>query len=278
MRNIFLKVVTILTPILLLLGYRRRRAAKKSDTNHNQHAETNGEVRFYMMRHGKTMLNMLNRVQGWSDAFLTPDGEEVARAAGIGLKDTAFTAAYSSDSGRAVQTARIILNENEAATNMELKTDKRLREFSFGSFEGDLNETVIRAVAKRKGQTLEEFQRTGSTPKDYANRVAELEKENRNGKDGIWPAEDYNRIATRLHNAIHEIAEAESKGGGGNVLIVSHGLSLRTLFDMLSEDFVFQSSSLDNASVSLLRYKDGVFSLETVNDLQYAEAGKRYLH
>lgn len=278
MRNMFLKVVTILTPILLLLGYRRRRAAKKLDINHNQYAETNGEVRFYMMRHGKTMLNMLDRVQGWSDAFLTPDGEEVARAAGIGLKDTAFTAAYSSDSGRAVQTARIILNENEAAANMELKTDKRLREFSFGSFEGDLNETVIRAVAERKGQTLEEFQRTGSTPKDYANRVAELEKENRNEKDGIWPAEDYNRIATRLHNAIHEIAEAESKSGGGNVLIVSHGLSLRTLFDMLSEDFVFQSSSLDNASVSLLRYKDGVFSLETVNDLQYAEAGKRYLH
>src|SRR5699024_2049436 len=125
MRNKVLKGITIMTPMMLLFGYRRLRTNKRSDASLNHAAGMNGDVHFYMMRHGKTMLNMLDRVQGWSDAFLTPDGEETARAAGIGLKDTAFTAAYSSDSGRAVQTARIILDENQSSSGVELKTDKR---------------------------------------------------------------------------------------------------------------------------------------------------------
>jgi broad specificity phosphatase PhoE len=55
------------------------------------------------------MLNTTDRVQGWSDAVLTPAGEEVVRQAGIGLKDIEFQNAYSSDSGRAIQTAEIII-------------------------------------------------------------------------------------------------------------------------------------------------------------------------
>lgn len=41
------------------------------------------------------MLNTTDRVQGWSDAVLTPAGEEVVTAAGVGLKDVDFQAVYS---------------------------------------------------------------------------------------------------------------------------------------------------------------------------------------
>ena len=41
------------------------------------------ELTLYIVRHGKTMLNTTDRVQGWSDAVLTPEGEKVVTATGI---------------------------------------------------------------------------------------------------------------------------------------------------------------------------------------------------
>ena len=41
------------------------------------------ELTLYIVRHGKTMLNTTDRVQGWSDAVLTPEGEKVVTATGL---------------------------------------------------------------------------------------------------------------------------------------------------------------------------------------------------
>lgn len=57
--------------------------------------EVADELTLYVVRHGKTMLNTTDRVQGWSDAVLTLAGEEVVTAAGVGLKDVDFQAVYS---------------------------------------------------------------------------------------------------------------------------------------------------------------------------------------
>ncbi|BAH06620.1 hypothetical protein CKR_1569 [Clostridium kluyveri NBRC 12016] len=90
------------------------------------------KITFYVTRHGETMYNILNKVQGWSDTPLTPRGIKIARLLGKGLKDIDFVAAYSSDSGRAVETAEIILNES-GNKQIKLYRDKRLREWGFGS-------------------------------------------------------------------------------------------------------------------------------------------------
>ena len=76
-------------------------------------AAKDNEVVLYIVRHGKTMLNTTDRVQGWSDAVLTPAGIEVAEYLGAGLKEKKikFSAAYSSDSGRSIQTADIVLEK-----------------------------------------------------------------------------------------------------------------------------------------------------------------------
>ena len=57
---------------------------------------------FYVVRHGQTLFNVLQKVQGWCDSPLTEQGVAVARKLGAGLAATPFSAAYSSDSGRAV--------------------------------------------------------------------------------------------------------------------------------------------------------------------------------
>ena len=80
------------------------------------------------------MLNITDRVQGWSDAILTQKGEKVVQDAGVKLSHLSFDAAYSSDSGRSVQSAELLLTENQGAADLNVQTDKRLREFNFGSY------------------------------------------------------------------------------------------------------------------------------------------------
>ena len=176
--------------------------------------EVADELTLYVVRHGKTMLNTTDRVQGWSDAVLTPAGEEVVTAAGVGLKDVDFQAVYSSDSGRAVQTANMIMDENTASEHVEINTDRRLREFNFGTYEGDLNHTMWQDIADDHGITLEEFL-ANIEPKDFANSVAKLDKEHMK-KEGIeegvnWPAEDYDTITSRLTEGLDAIVAEESK-------------------------------------------------------------------
>ncbi|MHC5229461.1 histidine phosphatase family protein [Enterococcus sp. LJL99] len=247
-------------------------STKKSESTEKEVPE---ELTLYVVRHGKTMLNTTDRVQGWSDAVLTPAGEEVVTACGVGLKDISFQNAYSSDSGRAIQTADLIIKENKNTPDMKVITDPRLREFNFGTYEGDLNETMWQDIADDQGVTLEEFMKN-MTPESFANSVAKLDK----GRDeeGLnWPAEDYKTITTRLKEGLDEIVAKEMKNndGSGNVLIASHGLSISALLDTISDDFKIPEGGLKNASVSIIKYKDGKYSLGEVNDLSYVEAGKK---
>lgn len=242
--------------------------------NESVKAEKPEELTIYVVRHGKTMLNTTDRVQGWSDAVLTPAGEEVVTAAGVGLKEINFQSAYSSDSGRAMQTANLILEENESASDLKLNTDERFREFNFGTYEGDLNHTMWQDIADDQGVTLEEFMKN-MTPESFANSVAKLDK----GKDeeGLnWPAEDYKTIISRLTEGLDDLVEKElDKEGSGEVLLVSHGLSISALLDTLFDDFTVPEGGLKNASVCTIKYKDGEYTLDQVNDLSYVEKGQK---
>ncbi|CEI81069.1 phosphoglycerate mutase [Oceanobacillus oncorhynchi subsp. incaldanensis] len=237
-------------------------------------AESNDELTIYIVRHGKTMLNTTDRVQGWSDAVLTPAGEEVVTQAGIGLKDIDFQNAYSSDSGRAIQTAEIIMEENETSSELDLNTDERFREFNFGTYEGDLNETMWQDIADLQGITLEEFLEN-LEPEMFSNSVAELD-EGRDEEGLNWPAEDYDTITARLTEGLDELVEAEQgQEGSGNVLLVSHGLSISALLDTYFDDYEVPEGGLDNASVSVITYQNGEFQLDSVNDMSYVEEGKK---
>ncbi|WP_206911782.1 phosphoglycerate mutase [Enterococcus sp. DIV0840] len=247
--------------------------AKTGDTGTAK--KTPEELTLYIVRHGKTMLNTTDRVQGWSDAVLTKAGEEVVTAAGVGLKDIDFQNAYSSDSGRAIQTANLIVKENEKSSDLKVITDERLREFNFGTYEGDLNHTMWQDIADDQGVTLEEFLKN-MTPESFANCVAKLDAKNVEEAKINWPAEDYKTITTRLKAGIDDIVEKEMKNeGSGNVLIASHGLSISALLATLSDDYKIPEGGLKNASVCTVKYKDGKYTLDKINDLSYVEAGQK---
>ena len=88
----------------------------------------------YIVRHGQTLFNFLERVQGWSDSPLTDKGVHQAKAVAIHLASIHFDAIYSSDLMRAMHTAEAILEKQNSVT--ELQTTPLLREAYFGGFEG----------------------------------------------------------------------------------------------------------------------------------------------
>ncbi len=88
------------------------------------------EVTF--IRHGQTEWNTQKREMGHLDSPLTKKGEKQAAALAERLKGYKFSALYSSDLGRAFQTAQYI----SMAINLPIITDKELRERNMGIFQG----------------------------------------------------------------------------------------------------------------------------------------------
>lgn len=90
----------------------------------------------YILRHGQTVWNAEQRMQGWLNSPLTPKGaQDAARQgeilAGLDLEGFAF---WSSPSGRAFQTAGIACG----ILATEINTDVRLREIGVGDWAGVL--------------------------------------------------------------------------------------------------------------------------------------------
>ena len=87
-----------------------------------------------LLRHGQTDWNLLHRYQGLTDIPLNATGEQQAREANSKLKDFHFDAVYCSDLERAQTTARLALKG--IFPYEKIRFDRRLRERSFGIFEG----------------------------------------------------------------------------------------------------------------------------------------------
>lgn len=271
-------VVGVVMMALVLAG------CSSGTVNEEKKAETkpkeSSEVVIYLARHGKTMLNTVDRSQGWIDAPLTPAGVEVAEQLGKGLSDVTFDKVVTSDSGRAIETAELVLKNNGQEDLIKAMTkDKRLREYNFGTYEGLLNEEMLTAVAKEQGKTYEEYNEWMKEVGfykgiiEFADVLSDLDK--KNVEPGVnWPAEDSQTIVTRLTEGLDELVKDAQKEDAKNVLVVSHGMSIITLLGELDANADLPDGGLKNASVSKVTYKDGKYTIDSVNDLSYVEKGK----
>lgn len=228
-------------------------------------------VTIYFARHGKTILNTMDRVQGWADAPLTPPGVEVAEYLGVGLKDVHFKTAYSSDLGRARQTARIVLNA-KGQKDMSVIEVPNLRETNFGSYEGEFNTKMWNDAAlylhyKSYKEMMADMAKKPNLMKDMVDAFCTLET--------LGIGENYNQVKSRGQSAIKDIAEKEAAKGGGNILVVGHGMSLGIfLSDIDSSGKKAEGGHMGNAAICKVTYKDGKFTLESFGDMSYVEQGK----
>lgn len=89
----------------------------------------------YIMRHGTTKWNEERKLQGQTDIPLNENGIQLARKARKEYKDVTIDICFCSPLIRAKDTAKIFLEDR----NIPIIFDDRLKEISFGEYEGTCN-------------------------------------------------------------------------------------------------------------------------------------------
>jgi 2,3-bisphosphoglycerate-dependent phosphoglycerate mutase len=180
-------------------------------------------------------------MQGQQDSPLTPLGLEQARRLARRLKGVSFSALYSSDLGRAYETARCVAE----TTGHEIRCETGLRERHFGIFEG----LTHREIEARH-------------PEDY---VLFARRDPHYAMAGGESASDFRG---RCVGCLEAIA---ARHGGERVVVVTHGLVLdalyRTAMDMPLE--VARGFPLLNCSINVFLHGEGSWTAHRVCDVDH---------
>jgi len=128
-------------------------------------------TRICIIRHGETDWNVERRIQGHIDVPLNSTGLAQAAAAAAGLAGQPFAAAYSSDLGRAWQTARAAAQ----AQGLAVRAASGLRERHYGILQGltsaEIQERWPRVHACYAARDVDCDFETGENLADFAARV-----------------------------------------------------------------------------------------------------------
>ena len=225
------------------------------------------KTRLFIIRHGKTMFNTIGRAQGWSDTPLTAEGERGIQALGTGLRESGleFARAYSSDSGRAIQTMGIVLDELGLKDQIPYRFDKRIREWCFGSFDGAYGGELFHGVVPRV-LDVEDYKKL--TLEELANGIYQV--------DTAGWAEPWEVLKERILEGFEAIAKEVEGNGGGNALVVSHSMTIGALVCLLHPATKL-NPGVQNGSITLLEYENGQFEIKTIGDISYREVGEKIL-
>lgn len=228
------------------------------------------QITFYIARHGKTLMNTLDKVQGWCDSPLTEEGVKVARYLGKGLQDITFDAAYCSDLRRTLQTAKEVL-QSKGQPELSIEEVYGFREACFGGYEADSNLRMWGDAAKHLGyNSLEDMSndifKGNSSHVNTLNAICEL--------DTMNLAENFAQIEKRSQDALRKIAEKESLDSSNkNILIIAHGMSIICLLHNLGGKDLL-NNPLDNAAVCKVTYANGQFTVHSMGDMSYVKKGQ----
>jgi probable phosphoglycerate mutase len=198
-----------------------------------------------IVRHGQTEWNIANIRQGHLDSALTQEGIAQAKALARRLMREKFSALYSSDLGRAVQTAQIISD----ATGHEIVTDPRLRERHLGIFQGLIGDEI-------RERYPEEYRLHRSVGPDYV----------------IPGGESVRQQVARNLSYLNEIAV---KHLGETIVVITHGGVLSGLFRH-TFSIPFEAPrrfEFTNAGLNVFVYEDGNWFLQTWGDLSHLDNG-----
>jgi glucosyl-3-phosphoglycerate phosphatase len=181
-----------------------------------------------LVRHGETDWNRDGRWQGHSDTSLNDLGREQARQVATQIGDVDVI--YASDLARARETADIIA----ATLGREVRTDERLRERSFGAWEG----LSAPEIEEQFGEELARW-RVGKGP-------------------GALDSEPFEAFASRVRSFVDDVVACHPQE---TVLVVSHGGSIRVIHALAAGlDYVQDHRSIPgvpNCAVARYAARDG---------------------
>jgi 2,3-bisphosphoglycerate-dependent phosphoglycerate mutase len=201
-------------------------------------------TRIIAVRHGETAWNVDSRIQGQLDIGLNDTGHWQAKRVGEALASEEITAVYTSDLGRAHQTAEHIAE----VTGVPVVADEGLRERSFGMFEG---------------KTFDEIH---STWPDHAHnwrkRIPEWE-----------PPEGGESLIQLRERVTRTMQELASRHPGELIVVVAHGGVLDTLYRVATGQEVNSPRTweLPNGAINRLLWTPEGFTLVGWSDTQHLD-------
>lgn len=183
---------------------------------------------FYIVRHGQTNWNILGKTQGHGNSDLTAKGIEQATELAESIVNYPIDYIYSSDLGRAVQTAQILGDK----LNIKVKETEALREMGFGEWEGLLIDEI---------------------KANYANVYATWRNEPHLAQ--IPGGETLHLIKDRVDSFIQSLNE---KYDNKHILLVTHSVTVRVML------LAFLNSGMeniyrikqDNTALNIVEYRD----------------------
>ena len=179
----------------------------------------------YFIRHGQTYFNLFNRMQGWSDSPLTDYGKETATKVGQALAGTKFDAVYSSDSKRAIDTARLI-SEAANLTDLTPKSLMNFREVFYGYYEGDDSSRTWSLVGQKYG--------VNSLHALLDHISIEESRDLMKSIDPWHEAEDNATFWERINQGFDYLKAHHDNHE--NLLVVSHGTTIRSMVAHFAPD------------------------------------------
>ncbi len=198
-------------------------------------------MKIYITRHGETEWNKEDRLQGFKNSRLTKEGIGGAIKLSQSLSHIDFDYIYTSPLARALETAKLIKKDKKTPI-VELDG---LKEINLGKWEG-MKKTDIKALYP------ESYYNFWNNPKAYIPHGGESFKD----------------LFLRIDSVLKIILQQKCE----NILIVSHGISLKVLFcimkDTAIEDF-WETSYLDNNSLTIVDLKDNEVSFIIENDTSH---------
>lgn len=181
--------------------------------------------KLYLVRHGQTLFNTQHKIQGFCDSPLTAIGIKQAAIARTHLDKLGiqFDEAYSSTSERASDTLELL-------TDIPYHRLKELREWNFGSYEGE-------------GEHL-------NPPLPYNDFFVQ------------FGGESQQELTHRITTTIDTIMQNSQ---GNNVLIVSHGAAIANFYRYWAHTSnVKRSGAIQNCSLLTYEFLDNQFLLKEI--------------
>lgn len=211
--------------------------------NGNCNNKNDKVLKLYIVRHGETEWNVIKRFQGQLNTPLTEKGMEKLRETGKKLENVLFDEVYTSELGRTVASAEIILNENRGYRNkkLELKKLAELNEVYFGVWQGLTYEEV--------------FLKYPEEANNYFYNVKNYKAEN-------VEAENLKDALERFLKGINKILDSHESG---NILVVTHGTVLEMFMNYVANNSIFdidERTLMGNGDYKVFSYKDGKFQEE----------------
>ncbi|MBC1484428.1 histidine phosphatase family protein [Listeria sp. FSL L7-1485] len=213
----------------------------------------NSTVTFYVTRHGETLLNQLHKAQGWADSPLTERGIQSASQLGLQLKDVQFSSVFSSDTSRALQTGKTILTA-QGQNELQVITDKRLREWCLGSWEAENNDKFISSMMNEL-----QIQNDFSELNFRLSEVHEVIYKS----DITGMVEPFHMITDRLESFLKDIGDNFIHLNNPNILIVTHAFTIKTLLYLFSKEMLRKKPKIKNVDIIIIKYDGKSFSILT---------------